>query len=161
MKGFTAINRINLKQKLLKKAFDFLNYAGERNVEGIALFAGFEKENSFFIEDVIIPKQTSYILEQGLMYAVDGDELHGINVWLYENKMRLIAQIHSHPQQAYHSSADDRYPIVDTLGGISIVVPDFATGNISLLDWAVYRLSIKKTWDKLSKNEVISLFKIL
>ena len=95
------------------------------------------------------------------MYAVEGEELHRINVWLYENKMKLIAQIHSHPSEAYHSEADDRFPIVDTYGGVSIVVPDFATGIITLNDWAIYRLSLNKTWDKLTNRQVNSLFLII
>lgn len=161
MKGFTNINTIVISKFHLKKAFDFLRSAGDKRVEGIALFAGFDEGSTFFIKEVVIPQQKSYILEQGLMYAVDGDELHKINVWLYENKMKLIAQIHSHPQEAYHSSADDRFPIVDTYGGISIVVPDFATGKVTLKETAIYRLSMSKTWDKLTLVEVDSLFKII
>ncbi len=160
MKGFSNINTIVLDKIHLKKAFNFLRYAGGKGVEGIALFAGYEDSSTFFIKDVIIPKQTGYILEEGLMYAVDGEELHRINVWLYENKMKLIAQIHSHPREAYHSEADNRFPIVDTYGGISIVVPDFAMGEMTIQEWAIYRLSLNKTWDKLTSHEVDSLYKI-
>lgn len=160
MKGYSYIDSIILTQDCLRKAYEFLRYAGSKGVEGICLFAGEIDNTTFIVKETIIPKQKSYILEQGLMYAVDSEELHNLNLWLYENEMQLIAQIHSHPTEAYHSLADDKYPIVDTYGGISIVVPDFATGEISLLDSAIYRLSAKKTWDKLSETEVKSLFKV-
>ena len=161
MIGFTNIDKIIVSKANLRKAFDFLNYAGGKRVEAVSLFAGYEEGNTFQVKEVIIPKQLSYILEQGLMYAVEGEELHRINVWLYENKMKLIAQIHSHPSEAYHSEADDRFPIVDTYGGVSIVVPDFATGIMTLNDWAIYRLSLNKTWDKLTNRQVNSLFLII
>lgn len=161
MIGLTHIDKITISKQHISKAFDFLNYAGKKRVEAVSLFAGCEEGNTFHIKEVVIPRQLSYILEQGLMYAVEGDELHRINVWLYENKLKLIAQIHSHPREAYHSPADDRFPIVDTYGGISIVVPDFATGKMELNDWAIYRLSLNKTWEKLTSEVVKSLFQII
>lgn len=160
MINFTNINKILVRKTHLIEAFNFLKYAGTKKVEGMALFAGYDKGTTFHIEELIIPKQTSYILEQGLMYAVDSEELHKLNIWLYQNDMKLIAQIHSHPQEAYHSTTDDRYPIVDTYGGISIVVPNFATGIIDLADWAVFRLSLKKSWDILNSKEVNNLFEV-
>ena len=161
MIGYTGINSIIIEHDQLITAYDFLRYAGTKGVEGISLIAGIVKNNEFIVKEIIIPKQMSYILEQGLMYAVDSNEMHRLNLWLYENEMQLIAQIHSHPGRAYHSEADDRYPIVDTYGGISIVVPDFARGEISLIDAAIYRLSLEKTWNKLSIQVVLSLFKIV
>lgn len=161
MNSFLNIKTVVLKKSQLEKAFDFLRYAGTKGVEGICLFAGLEEGSTFTIKEVLIPKQKSYILEQGLMYAVDGEELHRINIWLYENKMKLIAQIHSHPQEAFHSDADDRYPIVDTYGGISIVIPDFARGNVSLGESAIFRLSEEKNWVKLTKKQIESLFKMV
>jgi hypothetical protein len=160
MKGYTHIDSIILTQANLEKAFKLLRYAGSKGVEGICLFAGKINDTTFIVEETIIPSQKSYILEQGLMYSVDSEELHRLNIWLYQNEMQLIAQIHSHPGEAYHSLADDRYPIVDAFGGISIVVPYFAVGEVSLLNTAVYRLSLNRTWDKLSIEEVKSLFKL-
>jgi len=160
MTGFTNIERIRIENSLILQAFELLRSAGERGYEAVALFAGFEAGKSFQVEKIIFPKQYGYNLDQGLMYSVDGEELHRINVWLYENKMSLIAQIHSHPGEAYHSEMDDRYPIVDTYGGISIVVPDFASGIISLKDCVIYRLSLNKTWDELKSTEIETLFQI-
>ncbi len=160
MIGYTNIDSIIIDYSNLKKAYDFLRYAGTQGVEGICLFAGIIDNTTFFIKETIIPRQKSYILENGLMYAVDSEELHKLNMWLYDHEMQLIAQIHSHPNIAFHSEADNRYPIVDTYGGISIVVPDFAMGNISLSEAAIYRLSLNNSWNKLSSDQVQSLFKV-
>ena len=160
MKGFLEIDQISMPKEYLNEAIGFLRYAGSKHVEGVALFAGKASETSFEILETICPNQKSYQLEYGLMYAVESEELHRINVWLYENDMQLIAQIHSHPTVAYHSETDDRYPIVDTVGGVSIVVPNFGMGAVDLHDWAIYRLSETPTWDELTENEIETLFTI-
>lgn len=161
MKGYSHIDLIILSKEHLTRAYNFLKDTGLQGAEGICLFGGKMVDNSFFVKVIIIPRQTGYIMEQGLMYAVDSDELLRLSLWLYENDMQLIAQIHSHPTVAYHSEADNRFPIVDSIGGVSIVVPNFATGNISLNEAAIYRLSINKSWERLSEKEVNSLFKIV
>jgi len=140
MKGFLNLDTIHIHHEQWLEALNFLRLAGKHHVEGLALFAANIFDNCCSIQKVIIPKQTAYLLENGLMYAVDGEEILRINHWLREKDLRLIAQIHSHPTLAYHSEMDDRYPIVDIMGGISIVVPYFANKNYKIQDCAVYRL---------------------
>lgn len=162
MSGYLQINKIVIPYQCLVTAYDHMRDAGRKRLEGVALFAGKEEGLTFKIEKTIVPEQQAMSLEDGLLYAVDGEELHKINVWLYENKMSLISQIHSHPSRAYHSSTDDAYPIVATVGGISIVVPDFASKAIDISTWAVYRLSIKNEWEELNsiqKNTLIEIIK--
>ena len=59
-----------------------------------------------------------------------------------------------------HSEADDADPIVATLGGVSIVVPDFASGLVSPSAWAVYRLFPSEGWVELTAGEVDDLIVI-
>ena len=158
--GYLNIEKIILPYQCLEKAYNKMREAGQSRLEGVALFAGKEEGTTFKIETTIVPEQQAMSLEDGLLYAVDGEELHRINVWLYENKMSLIAQIHSHPTRAFHSSTDDAYPIVATVGGISIVVPDFASRAIDISTWAVFRLSQEQGWIELNQTEKNNLFEI-
>ncbi|MES2680878.1 MAG: Mov34/MPN/PAD-1 family protein [Bacteroidota bacterium] len=160
MEGFLNIRKVTMPLSCLTAAYQHMRAAGKHHLEGVALFSGKENGDIFHIENTIIPKQQALSLEDGLLYSVSGDELHRINVWLYENKMSLIAQIHSHPTRAYHSETDDAYPIVATLGGLSIVVPDFATGAVDINLCAVYRLIPEKGWVELDKNEKNALIEI-
>lgn len=160
MSGFQGILKIIIPPECIQKAYELMRYAGENRVEGVALFAGYEKDNEFYIIQTIIPKQTAYRLEVGLLYAVHADELYRINAWLYENNLSVIAQIHSHPNEAYHSETDDEYPIVATKGGISIVVPRFAVDPIDINNWAVYRLSSENYWVELSYSEINKIIQI-
>ncbi len=79
---------------------------------------------------------------------------------LYERRLTLLLQVHSHPGEAYHSSTDDRFPIVTINGGLSIVVPDFGFGSFSIDDWAVYRLAAGGAWKEVDKATTRSTFQI-
>jgi hypothetical protein len=41
-------------------------------------------------------------------------------------------QVHTHPGEAFHSPTDDAWPMIHTPGFLSLVIPRFATGAISL-----------------------------
>ncbi len=161
MNGFLHITKIILDITCIESVYQHLRNAGSKGVEGVALFAGSSEGPLFEIKTVIVPKQTGYNIENGLFYSVDGDELHRINIWLYQNKMTLISQIHSHPGEAYHSDTDDRFPIVAEVGGFSIVVPNFAFDPFTLDSLAVYRLLPGRGWCLLSKKEVDNLIQIV
>jgi len=161
MSGFLHIKEIIIPTEKLNEVYTFLREAGREGVEGVALFAGQESADHFMVTTGIVPVQTSYQLESGLLYAVDGTELHKINFWLHARKLNLIAQIHTHPGEAYHSETDDRYPIVDTHGSVSIVVPDFARRSPRVKDWAIYRCLPVKGWVKLSSSQIRKLIHLV
>lgn len=162
MSGLLEISSIKLPIRCVKEVYSHLREVGIKRFEGVALWAGVAtSESSFNVTTTIIPKQTSYNHEHGLLYTVDGDELYKINVWLYQNRLTLISQIHSHPGAAYHSDTDDAFPIVAVNGGLSIVIPDFGHGEFSIDDWAVYRLIPGNGWVEQSNKQVNELIKIV
>lgn len=123
-----------------------LRASGRQGLEGMALWAGHVDGDQFRVSEVIVPQQQGHRTEHGLAVSVPGDELHRINIYLHRQGLRLIAQIHSHPTEAYHSDTDDRYAIATALGSLSIVVPDFAVRPFALNDCAVFRLSKRPWW---------------
>lgn len=160
MIGFLGISKIRLPYSAVFKAYEHMRKAGKEYLEGVALFAGKEEGEEFLVTETIIPKQIATSLEDGLLYSVDADELYRINMYLYENGLSLIAQIHSHPRKAFHSDTDDVFPIVTTGGAVSIVVPDFANQDISIESWAVFRITEKGGWHELIEAEKNSLLLI-
>jgi hypothetical protein len=93
----------------------------------------------FTVHAAHVPDQTSSRTDDGLLVRVAGPELHRLNVWLHEHDQVLGAQIHAHPTHAYHSKTDDTFPVVTTLGGLSLVVPYFCRRGL-LRGSAAYRL---------------------
>ena len=137
-----------------------LRERGRKGVEGVALWAGRREGRHYQVLEAVIPEQTAYQTGSGLLYRVEGDELHRINLWLREHGLTLIAQVHSHPGAAYHSTTDDEYPIVTKTGSLSIVVPNFAARSFNLNDCAVFRLLPPRGWVQLSATGVHALIRI-
>jgi len=145
----TAINTVKVPARHADETQKHLQATGRRGLEGMALWVGTVAGPAAKITEVIIPEQQGHRTDHGLAVSVSGDELHQINVHLYKTKQRLIAQVHSHPTEAFHSTMDDRYAIATALGSFSIVVPDFATGPFKIADFATYRLlSGRLPWDR-------------
>jgi hypothetical protein len=77
---------------------------------------------------------------------------------LAASKQSIKAQVHTHPGEAFHSATDDTWPIVSQGGFFSIVIPDFATGDISLNKAWVGRLQADGRWYRLtSADQAIGL----
>jgi hypothetical protein len=74
--------------------------------------------------------------------------------------LALIAQIHSHPGRAYHSSTDDQYAVATTVGCLSLVVPNFATAPFAVDRVASYRLDASGTWRSLSSSEAARIISV-
>lgn len=152
------IQSIEINNVVVYQTQEHLQKMGKLGHEGIALWVGEFFNDSFIIKTTLIPRQILVKTDTGVCYYVDADELYKINVWLYKNRMTLIAQIHSHPSEAYHSLTDDTFPIVTTIGGFSIVVPDYARKTIALDECAVYRL-LTNGWNRITPAETIKIFK--
>lgn len=118
-----------------------LRKAGARGHEAFVLWTGTMDADTFAVQHAYLPTQTGHHLPDGICVTVDGDELHQLNRWLYENGQRLGAQVHSHPARAYHSDTDDAFPIATQRGALSLVVPHFAADGIRGRGVATYRLT--------------------
>lgn len=158
--GFLDIETVHLPKSCAQIAIEALYRAGTSGVEGVALFAGVREGNTFNITQTIIPLQKAGSVEDGLIYVVSGEELERIGLELYDNVLQLFAQIHSHPGAAYHSETDDAFPIVTVLGGVSIVVPNFAMGGVKISEWAIYRLLPNTGWTEINGKQKERLFVI-
>jgi proteasome lid subunit RPN8/RPN11 len=154
------IQRIVVPASALHHAHDFMRKVGELGYEGLALLVGRSSGQAFEVTDVWVPRQRVHQSEQGIGVVVDANELHRINVALYSERLEVAGQIHSHPTNAYHSDTDDDFAIANTVGAISIVVPDFATRAFRLDDCAVYRLALTGEWVELSVEAVMRLIEI-
>lgn len=108
-----------------------------------------------------MPKQHHIRNASGVGVCVDGDELHKLNVWLSGTGLRILAQIHSHPTNAYHSTTDDDFAIATAAGSLSLVIPDFASQPFDLKRTAVYRLNTRGEWFEVKSSEVSRLISVV
>ena len=141
MSTFEPIREFVVPAEICEASDRGLREAGLTGNERFILWSGIICDARFEVRTMHSPRQTAYRLSDGLCVRVEAEELHGLNVWLYEHGERLGVQVHSHPREAFHSDTDDRYPMVTTLGGLSLVVPDFARYGVRGPGTALYRLS--------------------
>lgn len=161
MIGFVEVRTVEVPRALALAAHAHLARAGLARSEGFALWAGRQTGETFAVHETVIPEQQALRFADGVCVRVDADELDRINRWLFANRLALIAQLHSHPADAYHSDTDDHYPIVTTVGGLSLVVPNFARHPFSLGTCAVYRLLPRRGWVELPRARAARLIRIV
>jgi|SRR5581483_5086342 len=63
-------------------------------------------------------------------FDVDGQWLTELWNELAATSAGIRVQIHTHPRQAFHSHIDDAYPIIHSIGFLSLVIPNFAAGPV-------------------------------
>jgi len=158
--GFAQVRKVIVPLAVTTKTQEFLRTVGRGGNEGLVLWCGSANGDIFQVTNILIPRQRAVRTTEGVCAIVDADELHRINVQLYESGLRIIAQIHSHPTHAFHSDTDDEYAIANTVGALSLVVPDFAARDFALDDCAIYRLAASGSWAELSLRDAKALIEI-
>jgi hypothetical protein len=142
--------------KVLVPTLHVLKEIGRQSHEGIVAWGGtFIDETTFRFAVAYAPKQTAYATDDGLLVRVESEALHQLNVHFNEAGLILAGQAHSHPTDAYHSDTDDIRPIVTLLGGVSLVVPNFAErGFEDAAHFAWYRLYGLGDWREIDEELV-------
>jgi hypothetical protein len=137
-----------LPRGLAEECLDAIRRNGRRDAElFIALTAVIDDESAtVHFRRGLIPRQTAHTTPQGLLVTIEGEAIFELNRDCYEHGEVLAGQIHGHPGRAYHSGADDELAIVRLPGGLSIVVPDFASGQLSPGRWSVHQLGASGAW---------------
>jgi len=93
----------------------------------------------------------------GAHAAVSFDDVLALGERVHRAGWRVLAQAHSHPGDAFHSSIDDRHPVSHQVGFISIVVPNFAFG-VAGEGWAYHEHLGRGRWRRLTDEEVRKRF---
>jgi len=127
----------------------------------MGFWAGVQHGREFLVSSAYVPRQLAGEMDGGCLVMVDGEQLFQMNVWLHANHLTLVAQLHSHPTDAYHSVTDDDFAVMTRTGGLSIVVPDYAVNAFSLTSAAIYRLQPVGSWTELSAVEAGVLIQII
>ena len=154
------VTQFIVSSDVIEETIGNLRAFGSERLECLVLWLGKIEGNKAFVVQALTPKQESISSENGVGYFVAGETLFLLNRALSETGLKLFAQVHSHPGEAYHSETDDEYAIVTADGGLSLVVPDFGAGACDPFSWAVYRL-LNGQWEELSSTETREIVKVV
>jgi len=154
-----GVRAYNVDLAVIDFTVQFLRDVGQRGFEGMVLWGGRRTADGQGVDVIlaVAPQQRATRGDEGVMVAVDGDELFRMNADFFRRGLLLCAQVHSHPNEAYHSDTDDAFAVVTIPGGLSLVVPWFARSGIDAETTAVYRLSRSGEWMHVTAAEVVEL----
>lgn len=160
---YTKINNVTVNSQLLKEIYKIMMNFGNENKEVFIMLLGkFEGPSSFVINNYIIPNQIHYETFSGIGVYIPPEEINEMNRVIFESKLYPIGQIHSHPQEAYHSLADDDMAMITSFGQFSIVVPYFGyKEDMSIADFAIYRLKKNGEWKSINNKNKKKIFKVI
>lgn len=140
--------RFHLPRNLAERCIETMRAQGSKGAEVFLALSGTVSSDGKIVDfhRVMLPEQTCYSGPEGLLVKIDGEAIFALNQECYEREEILAGQIHAHPRHAYHSPADDQLALIRLPGGLSIVVPDFASGSLRPRRWSVNHLGEDGIW---------------
>jgi hypothetical protein len=112
---------------LLRETFTIFRTCGQGRNECVVYWAGPVSEPAV-VDRVIHPDHDG----APDYYEIASEWLNTIWPRLYKEQIAIRVQVHTHGRRAFHSKLDDEFPLLQTEGFRSLVVPNFGLGAIGL-----------------------------
>lgn len=144
---------VTCQSHFVEATIAWLREAGQRQCECVVLWLGRRQSDLILVEEAYLPPQTA----KADMFHIPQASMTELYAILRQRRLMVAAQVHSHPHEAFHSRADDRWAIIRHESALSLVVPNFAvnTTTSSFMDDAkVYRYSTSAQWTEVPKFKV-------
>ncbi len=143
---------LTITQEVLGQSFEHLLRCGGGRTECVVVWAG-PLERAGYADEVILPRHTA----SAAHYDIDPSWIGELWLDLAERKRAVRCQVHTHPGAAYHSSRDDALALIHTPGYLSLVLPRFATGPVSLMNSYLTVRDETGTWQALDPVSSIAV----
>jgi len=151
-----TVTLIRVPRALVRASADALRRMSSTGVESVVLWQGSVVDPDVaVVRELVIPRQVAGPLHFNVPLE---ERLRLIDVVSAKGEI-ILAQLHTHPRAAFHSPVDDRLAIPQHVGGISIVIADFArtwTGDLEVT--SVNRHLGAAVWEELTPYAVSRLF---
>lgn len=154
MRGLKQKMLLKISKNLIEESLIILKNSPRK--ERVLLWLGRRLDLDYIVDEVYVPIQIV-----GKDYFRIPEE--GMEILL--NKLRLsrkmiIAQIHTHPFEAFHSAADNEWAIVRHVGAYSLVLPFFCrTTNINNFSSkvAIFVMTESNNWGEADNDNLVVL----
>ena len=144
---------VTCSSTVLATTLTHLREAGTRRCECIVLWLGRPAEGVIRVEEAYVPPHEA----REDMFHIPRASMTSLHAHLRKHRLMVAAQVHSHPREAFHSLADDRWAIIRHEGALSLVVPYFAASTTPLNfgdKVKVYCFSDTAEWVEVPRAEV-------
>ena len=140
----------------IDETLTYLHVGGTMKCETVVLWLGTVRDGIAEVREVYRPEQKVdidfFLIPQESMRAIMGR--------LKVTRFQILAQVHSHPERAFHSKADDTWAVIRHVGAVSIVIPYFSKDTVSATFGeraATYQLDASDHWIEVNFNEVVEV----
>ena len=154
------MSKIHVPIAIIEQTLIELQAAGVRECERVVLWLGSRSDDVTVIEEAFIPIQTN----ASDYFKIPREGMAELMKHLRESDLIIAAQVHSHPEDAFHSYADDHWAIVRHVDALSLVLPHFAlkTNRESFVpDAAVFQLSDSNQWLEVPQSKVSTVYSLI
>lgn len=142
---------------VLRETQKYIEEHGAKEQEAYVFWAGAVAGNEAYITTCVYP--TANARHGGVKVPLE--KMTEINLELRDRDQIILAQAHSHPGRALHSSVDEEKAVSFHQGFVSVVVADFGeTPVYDLRDCGVYIYDSENEWQLLEDREIEELFVI-
>ena len=138
---------------VLATTLTHLREAGTRRRECIVLWLGRPAGDVIRVVEAYVPLHEA----REDMFHIPREGMASLHAHLRKHRLMVAAQVHSHPREAFHSLADDRWAIIRHEGALSLVIPYFAASATPFNfgdEVKVYRFSDAAEWVEVPRLEV-------
>lgn len=146
--------KLKITKELLLQSLSLLKEFTDK--ERVILWLGRIDQDTYLVEEIFLPIQ---ITEEDY-FNIPPEGMAELMGKLKATRRMLVAQMHTHPFEAFHSPADDRWAILRHLNAYSIVLPWFAS-SASLTnfktDAATFILNHSNKWVEIDNENIIIL----
>jgi proteasome lid subunit RPN8/RPN11 len=151
-KGASTLNKLSIPAALVAKTIEVLQEGGNRECETVVFWLG----KGDVVDEVYRPEQSVAVD----YFHLPASSMRSLMDYLKKDRRRILAQVHSHPGQAFHSKADDKWAVIRHQGALSLVLPTFASkttvGNF-FEQAATYSLSAEDKWLEVDTLDVVTI----
>lgn len=121
--------------------------------ERLVLWFGKENPDGYIVNEIFEPLQFT----QPGYFEVPPEGISQLFEKVKTSRNFIVAQIHTHPKQAFHSLIDDEMAIPRHKGALSLVLPKYAS-EISIYNFhnnvAVFELNDRNCWIEVSSLNI-------
>lgn len=154
MRGAKQLITLQIPVELLEDSIQILKSSPDK--EKVILWLGQRVNDSYLVEEVFTPIQ----ITEADYFHIPESAMDELMARLRNSRRMLVSQVHTHPFEAFHSAADDRWAIVRHVGAYSLVLPEFCAKTQRrnfIRTVASFVLNDANKWKKVSNKNIIIL----
>lgn len=123
-----------------------LDRRGHRRHEAGAFLLGTDSDGRRRVSDVIYYDDLDPKAYASGVCILEGDAFARLWAICRARKLTVVADVHTHPAQAFQSISDRTNPMVARAGHVAIILPDFAQAPIDLSRIGVFQYRGDHLW---------------